>query len=465
MTPAARRKFILTDLPRDPLHNGVTALGLAPRECRNAAYGQFQAALTAAIKKWKAKKRAVLHFRADGDDRSRSLCFDKRSLRLDPEDDTKTTASLFGNSIRHRNELPFSDRRVARHTGETVTSWRRRRRAATRVGRSVRKGRRPRRRGRWRLSTANASSEESPRPVPSVEKNPRDRPVRSTFRLTEPLPAPHPGAAADSIDFQGTLIRERGGKYWLSIPHERVKSELTVTSAPIRPERIVSIDPGVRTFLTAWSPGGRWEKLGDQAAQRLCRIDAHLNRVCEDIRDEVRARRETSRGSEERVRRSKKIRMLRRKAARMRDQLTHVVDDMHHKIARHLCESFDLILIPRFEVKRIAESFKKLFKCRVVRRRETRKLYLLSHYRFLRRLMTKAEELGKTVAIVNEAYTTKTCSSCGSIRVIGGSKVYNCPCGAVTDRDLNGAKNIFLRAVSRGFLVMVNPARTTTVAF
>ena len=48
---------------------------------------------------------------------------------------------------------------------------------------------------------------------------------------------------------------------------------------------------------------------------------------------------------------------------------------------------------------------------------------------------------------MNEAYTSKTCSECGYLkRNLGGSKVYHCDeCGSVMDRDVNGAKNIFLK--------------------
>ena len=48
---------------------------------------------------------------------------------------------------------------------------------------------------------------------------------------------------------------------------------------------------------------------------------------------------------------------------------------------------------------------------------------------------------------VGEAYTSKTCSECGYLRYnLGGSKVFRCDeCASVMDRDVNGAKNIFLK--------------------
>ena len=77
------------------------------------------------------------------------------------------------------------------------------------------------------------------------------------------------------------------------------------------------------------------------------------------------------------------------------------------------------------------------------------------HYRFCQRLITKAEELEVYVIIQNEAYTSKTCSWCGKFQKIGGSEVYNCKdCRTVMDRDENGARGIFLRALLDGALIL-----------
>lgn len=43
---------------------------------------------------------------------------------------------------------------------------------------------------------------------------------------------------------------------------------------------------------------------------------------------------------------------------------------------------------------------------------------------------------------VNEYLTTKTCSNCGRINEIGGSKIHECACGMIVDRDVNSGKDI-----------------------
>ena len=50
--------------------------------------------------------------------------------------------------------------------------------------------------------------------------------------------------------------------------------------------------------------------------------------------------------------------------------------------------------------------------------------------------------------VVNEAYTSKTCSWSGEIiRNLGGRKVVRGSDGVSLERDINGARGIFLRAL------------------
>ena len=72
----------------------------------------------------------------------------------------------------------------------------------------------------------------------------------------------------------------------------------------------------------------------------------------------------------------------------------------------------------------------------------------LSHYRFKQHLKNKAKEVGAIVIDVNEAYTSKTVSWTGHlVKNLGGAKVIKDTAGNKMDRDLNGARGIFLRAL------------------
>ncbi|SDX96991.1 putative transposase [Allochromatium warmingii] len=67
-------------------------------------------------------------------------------------------------------------------------------------------------------------------------------------------------------------------------------------------------------------------------------------------------------------------------------------------------------------------------------------------FRFGQRLAAAAQRIGKVVLRVNEAYTSKTASWTGEIKPIGGAKTITSG-GVTLDRDLNGARGIFLRAL------------------
>lgn len=71
----------------------------------------------------------------------------------------------------------------------------------------------------------------------------------------------------------------------------------------------------------------------------------------------------------------------------------------------------------------------------------------LKFYKFKTRLLYKASVYGKTVNLVKEHNTTKTCSSCGEMNHnVGSSKTFHCSsCGLVTGRDMNACKNMKLK--------------------
>jgi len=53
--------------------------------------------------------------------------------------------------------------------------------------------------------------------------------------------------------------------------------------------------------------------------------------------------------------------------------------------------------------------------------------------------------------IVDESYTSKTCTKCGEQnKNLGSSKHFKCSkCGLEIDRDINGARNIYLKTIGQ----------------
>lgn len=75
-----------------------------------------------------------------------------------------------------------------------------------------------------------------------------------------------------------------------------------------------------------------------------------------------------------------------------------------------------------------------------------RLLYLFSFYSFKQRLIYGCKYYNKILCIVNESYTSKTCSHCGELNDMEGSEEYHCmTCGFRVDRDVNGSLNILIK--------------------
>ena len=140
----------------------------------------------------------------------------------------------------------------------------------------------------------------------------------------------------------------------------------------------------------------------------------------------------------QRINNRKRIHKLRRK-------YKNIVQDLHNKTIALLIRNYDIILYPDFCIKGMVSKTRlpKMVK---------RLLYTFSFHVFKTKLMWKAKQAGKTLLFVNEAYTSKTCGCCGELNDVGSSEVYTCgKCGYVVDRDANGARNIFLRAIIDGY--------------
>ena len=150
----------------------------------------------------------------------------------------------------------------------------------------------------------------------------------------------------------------------------------------------------------------------------------------------------------------KQRRAFQKAARRIRLKVTNLVDELHKKLAKWLCENYRVILLPKFETQKMSlKGFRKISSVTV------RKMITWSHYRFQQRLINKAREYPWCcVEICDEAYTSKTCTKCGHInKKLGGNKTFKCSlrsCGFQIDRDFGGARNILLRYLTLNHLMV-----------
>ena len=213
----------------------------------------------------------------------------------------------------------------------------------------------------------------------------------------------------------------RYGQYHLSVPYDEKLPPERENQA-----RVVALDPGVRSFLT-WYCAESVGKIGEGAFFRI-------QRLCERLDDLL------SRAAKSPARRR---RNMRRAAGRMRLRIENLVRELHRQAARFLVNSFDVILLPTFETSEMVERGR-----RRIRSKTVRNLLNLAHYKFKLFINNKAAETGATVLDVDEAYTSKTVSWTGEmLENLGSASVVVAQDGERMDRDYNGARGIYLRAL------------------
>ncbi len=142
---------------------------------------------------------------------------------------------------------------------------------------------------------------------------------------------------------------------------------------------------------------------------------------------------------------SKRQRFQMRKASlRLRSKIQNLIGDLHHKVSRFLVNHYKVIFLPTFETSQMV-----LKQSRKISTKTARNMLSWSHYKFASHLTQMASRHNVLVVRCNESYTSKTCPNCGNIhQCLGGNKKFKCPeCSFAADRDLNGARNIMLRAL------------------
>ena len=104
--------------------------------------------------------------------------------------------------------------------------------------------------------------------------------------------------------------------------------------------------------------------------------------------------------------------------------MRNLVDELHKRCSKWLCECYGCVLIPKFESSQMVRGGK-----RKIRSKTAPAMLTWSHYRFRQRLHAKSREYPWcSVVETEEAYTSKTCGGgCGWLHLkLGGSKLFRC---------------------------------------
>ena len=243
------------------------------------------------------------------------------------------------------------------------------------------------------------------------------------LHITEEIPE-------EALNKQARLVREYGRYYLI------VKKVIPIAAAKSQ-GNVVSIDPGVRTFATTYSPN-EVSKLGEGFQDRLKPLGLQLDRLYS------RRKRLWNNWTKCAVQfREDCLRSLENQMNVLRQKRSDLIDDLHKRVCHWLVKTYDIILLPTFEVKKMTSKEKRKIGSRTVRA-----MLDLCHYKFKQRLTWMCRKYGKTLIEVNEAYTSRTCSWSGELQDIGCAKFISD--GSIqVDRDINGARGILLRALTR----------------
>ena len=219
-----------------------------------------------------------------------------------------------------------------------------------------------------------------------------------------------------------TIVLERG--QWFICAQKQIA---TTGQDEIQVRSVVALDPGVRTFVTAYSVNHAASYgdgfYADKVFPLLLRLDDLV-------------------GLRAKARHREWRRHLQKRIDKLAIRVRNLVDDLHRRVAYDLVQAFDVILLPSFETKEMSVKSD-----RKIRTRTVRSMLGLAHYRFRQKLEWMCRKYGKRLVIANEAYTSRTRSWDGIVdRKLGGAKTVS-DGSIVVDRDMNGARGIMLRAL------------------
>ena len=212
------------------------------------------------------------------------------------------------------------------------------------------------------------------------------------------------------------IIKDGSNEYHLIVP---LKSEIP----KVKPDELkyCGIDPGERTFMTCFTNNGCYEYQHNREV-----IDT-LNKKIDKLKNK--------KWNKAYIKRSRK-----RNIKKHEIKKENIINEIHWKTILHLLKENDYIFYGDIKSHDIVRKGKN--------HNLNRNLNDLRLYKFKQRLMFKAKEKGKYVSLVNESFTTQTCSFCGNINKPGCSKIYSCvSCKIKTGRDVNASKNILMKGI------------------
>ena len=214
------------------------------------------------------------------------------------------------------------------------------------------------------------------------------------------------------INYDSRIIKNMNS-YWLIVPIPVIVKEKTT------PVNYCGIDPGSRTFMTVFGNNGCMEYEHNETKLKFLdkKISVLKNRALD-----------------------KNKRIPKQKITKIEQKKENYINELHWKVIKNIVSTNDFIFYGDIKSHDIVKNGKN--------RTLNTSMNNLKFYKFKQRLLFKATEHSKKVFVVNEAFTTQTCSFCGTMYKPECSKIYSCGyCKRKIGRDVNAAKNMLIKGI------------------
>ena len=212
------------------------------------------------------------------------------------------------------------------------------------------------------------------------------------------------------------------GRWFVSIPRK-----ITAQCTSETQGGAVAVDPGIRNFGTYFSTDCRFGWVGQRAFERILKLNLRIDKMRSIIAT-----------TEDKLYKFR----LKRVVDRLYHKIRDLVDELHWKFINFLTKEFSVVIFPPFNVSDMVKT-----QNRKIRKVVVRSMMALRFYEFKERLKNKCKERHVFFIEQNEAWTSKTNSFSGEvIENLGGREFFNYQ-GLKINRDVNGSRNILLRAM------------------
>ncbi len=252
----------------------------------------------------------------------------------------------------------------------------------------------------------------------------------------------------------GATITQRGNKFYVSIQIDTTQEEFERTHKPVKNNRTLGIDTGIKAFATL-SNG-----LQVFAPKPLNRLTRRLKRLSRQVsrKSKHSACLPKTKGREQNAphtRKSANYLKASLRLNRLHARIANIRNDFLHKLSTALVRHAKILCLESLNVKNVLKNL-----------RLAKALSDVSICAFNTLLEYKAKYYGREIKRADVFYpSSKTCSSCGNVKkdLMLSDRVYQCgACGVVIDRDFNASVNLVKHLVS-GVPTEFTPADMTAL--